>query len=109
MRWEIWIVFVITETALCLTPGPAVPFVLSQALARGTLSSIWSNVGILAGNTIYFILSATGLGAMVFFSALLPQFVDPAQGMARQVASSRSPASVSSFACSPPTELWPGA
>ena len=150
MRWEIWIVFVVTETALCLTPGPAVLFVLSQALARGTLSSIWSNVGILAGNTIYFILSAPGLGAillasydlfsairwigagyliylgisafvgkspmlsvatpdgapvsgprillnglilqlanpkaLVFFTALLPQFVDPAQGMARQVA-----------------------
>lgn len=150
MRWEIWIVFAITETALCLTPGPAVLFVLSQALARGTLSSLWSNAGILAGNSIYFILSASGLGAillasydlfsavrwigaaylvwlgitafigkspvlsvssngaehangprilanglilqlsnpkaLVFFTALLPQFVDPAHGVARQVA-----------------------
>lgn len=150
MRWEIWTVFVITETAMCLTPGPAVMLVLSQALARGTLASIWSNVGILAGNTIYFILSATGLGAillasqdlfsaikwigaayliylgisaffgkssvlsaakpdctpvagprmfinglilqlaspgaLVFFAALLPQFVDPTRTIARQVA-----------------------
>ena len=124
--------------------------VLSQALARGTLASIWANVGILAGNTIYFILSATGVGPIVlashslfsairrvgaayviylgisaflgkskvlsvakpdsapvsgprvflngmilqlaspgviiFFVALLPQFVDPAGSVARQVA-----------------------
>lgn len=68
MRWETWIVFVIFETAMCLSPGPAVLFVLSQALARGTPASIWSNVGILAGNTLYFILSATGLGAILLAS-----------------------------------------
>ena len=68
MRWETWIVFVIYETAMCLSPGPAVLLVLSQALARGTLASLWSNVGILTGNTIYFILSATGLGAILLAS-----------------------------------------
>ena len=68
MRWEIWMAFAILETAQCLTPGPAVLFVLSQALARGALSSIWANLGILAGNTIYFILSATGLGAILLAS-----------------------------------------
>jgi homoserine/homoserine lactone efflux protein len=39
--------------------------VLSQGLCRGSLASIWSSLGILAGNTFYFILSATSLGAMV--------------------------------------------
>jgi threonine/homoserine/homoserine lactone efflux protein len=125
-------------------------YVLSQALARGTLASIWANWGILAGNTIYFVLSAAGIGAIVlasppvfaairwigaayvvylgvtafigksrtlsvakpdavpvsptrafvngmllqlanpgaiiFFAALLPQFVDPSGSIARQVA-----------------------
>ena len=49
MSLEIWIVFAVTETALCLTPGPAVLLVLSQALTRGTGASLWSNAGILAG------------------------------------------------------------
>jgi homoserine/homoserine lactone efflux protein len=68
MSWETWILFAITETALCLSPGPAVLLVLSQGLARGTLSSVWSNLGILAGNTMYFVLSATSLGAVLLAS-----------------------------------------
>jgi homoserine/homoserine lactone efflux protein len=68
MSWEIWALFAVTETALCFTPGPAVLLVLSQGLARGTASSIWSNLGILAGNAMYFVLSGTGLGAMLLAS-----------------------------------------
>lgn len=68
MRWDTWIVFVTTETAACFSPGPAVLYVLSQALEHGTLASIWANCWILAGNTIYFILSAMGLGAILLAS-----------------------------------------
>lgn len=68
MSWEVWALFAVTETALCFSPGPAVLLVLSQALARGTGSSIWSSFGILAGNTMYFILSATSLGAVLVAS-----------------------------------------
>jgi threonine/homoserine/homoserine lactone efflux protein len=68
MTWQIWSAFVVIETALCLTPGPAVLLVLSQALTRGTAKTIWSIVGILAANTTYFILSATGIGAILLAS-----------------------------------------
>ena len=68
MSLDVWIVFAVTEAALCLTPGPAVLLVLSQALTRGTRASLWSNAGILAGNAFYFVLSATGLGAVVLAS-----------------------------------------
>jgi threonine/homoserine/homoserine lactone efflux protein len=68
MSWEAWILFAVTETALCLSPGPAVLLVLSQGLARGPRSSVWSNLGILAGNTMYFALSATSLGALLLAS-----------------------------------------
>ena len=68
MTWEIWALFAVTETALCFTPGPAVLLVLSQGLARGTASSTWSNFGILAGNTMYFVLSGTSLGAALLTS-----------------------------------------
>jgi threonine/homoserine/homoserine lactone efflux protein len=123
--------------------------VVAQGLAQGTRASICSNLGILAGNLVYFTLSATGLGivllasydlffaikwigaayliwlgvaallkkssapttpsrahrssaprlfvnglvlqlanpkALLFFTALLPQFIDPAQSLSLQVA-----------------------
>jgi homoserine/homoserine lactone efflux protein len=47
MSLDVWIVFAVTEAALCLTPGPAVLLVLSQALTRGTRASLWSNAGTL--------------------------------------------------------------
>ncbi|HEV7715900.1 MAG TPA: LysE family translocator [Steroidobacteraceae bacterium] len=68
MTWTLWIAFFVTETALCFTPGPAVLLVLSQALTRGALRAIWSICGILAANTLYFVLSATGLGAILMAS-----------------------------------------
>jgi len=58
MRWETWSLFLVTETVLCLTPGPAVLLVLSQGLRRGAVASWWSSLGILAGNTFYFVPSA---------------------------------------------------
>ncbi len=68
VRWETWSAFLITETVLCLTPGPAVLLVLSRALSRGALASIWSSLGILSGNALYFLLSATSLGAILLAS-----------------------------------------
>ena len=68
MAWEVWLLFALTETALCFTPGPAVLLVISQGLARGVTASLWSNLGILAGNTFYFALSATSLGAVLVTS-----------------------------------------
>ena len=68
MSWQVWVLFAVTETALCFTPGPAVLLVLSQGLARGAVSSIWSNLGILTGNSMYFVLSATGIGALLLAS-----------------------------------------
>ena len=68
MTWQVWRAFFLVETALCLTPGPAVLLVLSQALTHGALKALNSIVGIIAANTFYFVLSATGIGAILLAS-----------------------------------------
>lgn len=68
MTWQIWLLFVITEAVLSLTPGPAVLYVLSQAIRRGPQKSVWASCGILSANAMYFALSATSLGAVIVAS-----------------------------------------
>jgi homoserine/homoserine lactone efflux protein len=65
---RVWFFFVITEAVLCLTPGPAVLFIVSCGLARGGRAALWGNAGILSANTFYFIVSAFGLGAVLLGS-----------------------------------------
>ena len=68
MNWANWWLFAVTETVLSLTPGPAVLFVLSSALRAGARKSVGSILGILTANTVYFALSASGLGALLISS-----------------------------------------
>lgn len=68
MTWQLWLLFVTTEAVLSISPGPAVLYVLSQAIRRGPGKSVWASWGILAANAMYFILSATSLGAVIVAS-----------------------------------------
>lgn len=68
MGWDTWLAFVVVETVLCITPGPAVLLVLSQAVLHGTTKTLWTILGIVAANTVYFLLSATGIGAILLTS-----------------------------------------
>jgi homoserine/homoserine lactone efflux protein len=58
-----------TETLLCLSPGPSVLLVVSLALTRGQHAGTSATVGVLAANALYFMLSASGLIALHAFSA----------------------------------------
>ncbi len=68
MSFQTWILFCATETVLCFTPGPAVLLVVSLALTRGARAGLGASVGILAANAFYFLLSATGIGAILLAS-----------------------------------------
>ncbi len=71
MTLQVWVAFALLVTVLSLTPGPAVLLVLSQALSRGMGRTAWTILGIIAANTLYFALSATGLGAVLIASHTL--------------------------------------
>ena len=68
MTLQTWLLFCFTETVLCFIPGPAVLFVLATALRRGFAPAGIAAAGILAGNTFYFVLSATGIAAVILAS-----------------------------------------
>jgi len=68
MSLEAWLLFVVTETVLCLSPGPAVLLVLSVSLTRGCSPGLQASAGILVANAFYFLLSATSLGAILLAS-----------------------------------------
>jgi homoserine/homoserine lactone efflux protein len=71
MSLEVWLAFCATEMVLCFTPGPAVLFVTSVAMARGMRAGLAGALGIAAGNTLYFALSATGIAAVIVASGRL--------------------------------------
>jgi homoserine/homoserine lactone efflux protein len=69
MALRTWLLFCATDAVLCVTPGPAVLLVVSQAISKGTWSGIAATLGILAANVVYFALSATGVSALLLGSA----------------------------------------
>ena len=73
MTFKAWLLFLVMELALSLSPGPAVFYVVSQGL-RGGVRAMPATLGILSANAAYFALSATSVGAIMaagdwFFTA----------------------------------------
>jgi homoserine/homoserine lactone efflux protein len=75
MSQKLLLGFAVTEFLMSLTPGPAVLLIVSQGMRSGFRSSLRGVAGILTGNTIYFALSAAGLGALLLASATLFQII----------------------------------
>ncbi len=69
MTFKTWLLFFTMESALSLSPGPAVFYVVSQSTRGDARHTLAATAGILSANGIYFILSATSLGAIIAASA----------------------------------------
>jgi homoserine/homoserine lactone efflux protein len=69
MTFKTWLLFLVMETALSLSPGPAVFYVVSQGVRGAVRRSLPAAAGIISANAIYFALSATSLGAIIAASA----------------------------------------
>lgn len=69
MTFKTWLLFLAMETALSLSPGPAVFYVVSQGVRGALRRAVPAAAGIIGANAIYFTLSATSLGAIIAASA----------------------------------------
>src|SRR5580692_5408900 len=69
MTFKTWLLFLMMETALSLSPGPAVFYTVSQGVRGALRRTLPAAAGILTANGIYFALSATSLGAIIAASA----------------------------------------
>ncbi len=69
MTFKTWLLFLVMETALSLSPGPAVFYTVSQGVRGAFKRTLPAAAGILTANGIYFALSATSLGAIIAASA----------------------------------------
>jgi threonine/homoserine/homoserine lactone efflux protein len=75
VNWDTYWLYVATEAALSLSPGPAVMLVIAYGLSQGARRSVWASLGILSANGLYFALSATSLGALLVASEAFFQAV----------------------------------
>lgn len=71
VNWDTYWLYVVTELALSLAPGPAVILVIAYGVTQGARRSLPASLGILSANGIYFALSATSLGALLVASKAL--------------------------------------
>jgi len=69
--WQVLLVFTLTQTLFAITPGPAVLLTVSHGMKSGWGASLKAAAGVQAGNGIYFLLSALGLGAILSTSETL--------------------------------------
>ena len=68
INWDTYWLYLLTEAALSLSPGPAVMLVIAYGLTHGARRSLFAALGVLAANALYFAVSATALGAVLVAS-----------------------------------------
>jgi homoserine/homoserine lactone efflux protein len=70
MSLQTLLLFAAMEFVFSITPGPAVLLVSAYGFRKGFSAAFASTLGIQTGNTLYLLISAAGLGALLATSAL---------------------------------------
>jgi threonine/homoserine/homoserine lactone efflux protein len=65
VSWEVWSVYAAVVAVICITPGPAVLFVVSQSGWRGARAGVGAALGIESANSVLWMLAALGLVAVI--------------------------------------------
>lgn len=68
VNWDTYWLYLLTEAALSLSPGPAVMLVIAYGLTLGARRAMFAALGVLTANALYFAISATALGAVLIAS-----------------------------------------
>ena len=68
INWDTYWLYLVTEAALSLSPGPAVMLVIATGLTHGARRALLASLGVLSANALYFAVSATALGAVLIAS-----------------------------------------
>ena len=68
MALELWLAYAVACFLFAVTPGPAVLLTAGQAISRGFSAGFAVVLGTQAGNLVYFLVSAVGIGAILVAS-----------------------------------------
>ena len=110
MSFNTWLLFLAMETALSLSPGPAVFYVVSQGVRGALRRTLPAAAGILTANGIYFALSATSLGAIIAAMPMVMEELETATAQRLvQIVSieSRRRFEITDPRRTPPSPYWP--
>lgn len=75
MELQAFLIFATTTAVVILSPGASAILVASQGASNGWKATIYSIFGIMLATAIYFVLSATGLAALILASNVLFQII----------------------------------
>src|SRR5665213_4258955 len=75
MSLQTILLFAAMEFVFSITPGPAVMLVTAYGFRHGARAGFFASLGIEAGNTIYLLVSAAGLGAVLATSSFAFEIV----------------------------------
>lgn len=75
MELQAFLIFLTTTAFVIISPGPSAILAASQGAANGWKATLFSIFGIMLASTCYFVLSATGLAALIVASNFLFQLI----------------------------------